>query len=177
MPPNAAPTLETERLILRAVKADDLDTLLKLWCEPKVYKFIAGKPSTLEDSWRGILRDIGQWHLLGFGFWMLEEKATGAVIGEAGFLNCKRDVVPSMNETPEMGWVLFSAYHGKGFATEAMKEIAAWGDQNLAQAVTACIISPENSASLRVAQKLNFKQVALTTYQSEPTILLHRERP
>ena len=176
MPPNAAPTLETERLILRGVRSSDLDILLEMWCEPKVFKFIAGKPSTREDCWRGILRDIGQWQTVGFGFWVLEEKSSGAIIGEAGFLDCKRDIIPSMDETPELGWVLFTAYHGLGYATEAMNRIAAWGDQNLTQHMTACIIAPENTASIRVAHKLGFNQIAQTKYHDEPTLLFHRRK-
>jgi RimJ/RimL family protein N-acetyltransferase len=176
VPPNAAPTFETERLVLRGAKSCDLDPILMIWCEPEVYKFIAGKPSTVENTWRSILRDVGQWQMVGFGFWILEEKSSGTIIGQAGFLDCKRDIIPSMNETPEMGWVLSKAYHGKGFATEAMQAIAKWGDENLTQDVTACIIDPANTASLRVAQKLGFKQVAQTTYQGEPTLLLHRLR-
>ena len=176
MPPNAAPWLETERLILRGHKSSDLAPLLKMWCEPKVYEFISGKPSTVEDYWRSILRDVGQWQMVGYGFWVLEEKSSGAIIGEAGFLDCKRDITPSMDETPEMGWALFTAYHGRGFATEAMLEIAKWGDQNLAQDVTACITAPENAASNRVAQKLGFKEIAQTTYHGEPTLLFHRPR-
>ena len=176
MLPNAAPTLETERLILREFRSSDLEALVNMWCEPKVYEFITGKPSTIEDRWRSILRANGQWLMVGFGAWILEEKSTGLIIGEAGFLDCKRDIIPSMNETPEMGWVLSTAYHGKGLATEALQKIATWGDQNLTQDVTACITAPENAASIRVAQKLGFKEVAQTTYQGEPTLLFHRLR-
>lgn len=176
MPLNAAPTLETERLILRGHRSSDLDPLLNMWCEPKVYEFIAGKPSSVEECWRGILRHIGQWQMMGFGFWVLEQKLTGLVIGEAGILDCKRNIKPSMDETPEMGWALFTTYHGKGFATEAMQKIATWGDENLKQDVTACIIDPKNTASLSVAQKLGFKEIAQTTYQGEPTLLFHRLR-
>ncbi len=174
---NAAPTLETERLILRAHRNSDLEPLLKMWCEPKVYEFIASKPSTMEDCWRGILRHLGQWQVVGFGFWVLENKSTGAIIGETGFLDCKREMTPSMNDTPEMGWALSTAYHGKGFATEAMQKIANWGDCNLKQTITACITAPKNTASMRVAQKLGFKEVVQTTYKDQPTILFHRKRP
>lgn len=176
MPPNAAPTLETERLILREFRSSDLEALAKVWCEPKVYEFITGKPSTIEDRWRAILRANGQWLMVGFGAWILEDKATGRLIGEAGFLDCKREIIPSMDETPEMGWVLSTAYHSKGLATEALRKIIRWGDDNLVQNITACITAPENAASIRVAQKLGFKEIAQTTYQGEPTLLFHRLR-
>ena len=172
----AAPTLETERLILRALRADDLEQSLALWCEPKVYEFIAEKPSTREDCWRGILRHIGQWQVLGFGFWMAVEKSSGTSIGEMGYLDCKRDVSPSMDTMPEAGWALRSAWHGKGFATEAMQAIQAWGDAELHSKTTACIIAPENLASIHVAKKLGFSEIARISYKNEPTLMLHRLR-
>ncbi len=171
-----APTLLTPRLALRGHKASDFETVHAFWCEPAVYQFIAGKPASREDSWRGILRHIGQWHVMGFGFWILEDPATGRLVGEAGFLDCKRDILPSMNETPEVGWALHPDFHGKGLATEALTAIMAWGDANLKQSPFACMIAPQNAASLRLAQKLGFHEVAQTTYKGEPTVLLQRAK-
>ncbi len=172
----AAPLLETERLILRPFRADDLAADNALWCEPDVYKFMAGKPSTLEDTWRGILQTIGHWHVLGYGYWAIEEKASGRFIGNMGFGDFRREMVPDMNDTPEAGWVLMTAYHGMGLGTEALAAVTAWGDANLPHDKTACIISPENPASIRLAQKFGYAQVAQTTYKGDPTLLLQRDR-
>jgi RimJ/RimL family protein N-acetyltransferase len=172
----AAPLLETERLRLRCHRAGDLENMLAMWCEPGVFRFIAGKPSTREDIWRGLLRHLGQWQVKGFGFWVLEHKATAAFVGEAGFLDCKRDVVPSMDETPEVGWALHPRFHGQGLATEAMTAILAWGDQNLDQPTTACIVSPENAPSIVLATKLGYKQIAATTYKNEATLMMQRQK-
>ena len=43
---------------------------------------------------------------MGFGFWALEEKATGAFAGEMGFAEFKREIDPPILGTPEIGWVL-----------------------------------------------------------------------
>jgi RimJ/RimL family protein N-acetyltransferase len=172
--PCAAPALETQRLRLRELEPSDLDALHALWCEPKVYEFIAGKPALREDSWGGILRFNGHWKLLGYGFWAVEEKTSGKLIGQMGFADFKRDIMPSLEGIPELGWVLTASARGRGYATEALTEIIAWGDKNLAQKKTACIIAPENTASIRVAEKIGFIETARTTYKDEPTILYHR---
>lgn len=173
---DAAPRLETERLILRQFRSDDLVADNALWCEPDVYKFVAGKPSTLEDTWRGILQTIGHWHVLGYGYWAIEEKASGRFIGNIGFGDFRRAMVPDMKDTPEAGWVLMTAFHGKGIGTEALRAMLAWGDENLPYAKTACITAPDNVVSNALAKKFGYLQVAQTTYKDEPTLLLHRDR-
>jgi RimJ/RimL family protein N-acetyltransferase len=172
----AAPLLETERLHLRQFRADDLNASHALWCEPAVYKFISGKPSSVEDIWKGILQTIGHWQLLGYGYWVIEDKVSGRAIGNIGFGDFRRDLVPDMNDTPEAGWSIMTAFHGKGIGTEALRAMLAWGDVHLPHAKTACIIAPENIASVRLAQKFGFREVAQTTYKGDPTLLLHRER-
>ena len=44
----------------------------------------------------GFLRHGGSWSLIGYGFWAVEEKATGRFIGECGFHDLKRDIKPSI---------------------------------------------------------------------------------
>ena len=60
--------------------------------------------------------------------------------------------------------------HGKGFATEAVRAILAWGAAHLGGR-TVCMIDPANLASIRVAEKCGYKEFARTTYKGEPTIL------
>jgi RimJ/RimL family protein N-acetyltransferase len=172
----AAPRLETKRLVLRAHEAADLEACLAFWCDPDVYKFIAGKPSTKEDIWRGLLRHIGQWQVLGFGFWLVEDKATRVFVGEVGFLDCKRDLTPSMDDTPEAGWAFYRAWQGQGLALEAMQAVMMWGDQHLESSTTACIISPENKRSIHLAQKLGFKPVADVIYRETHEVMMHRQK-
>ena len=171
-----APQLETRRLRLRQFRADDLELAHAIWNEPAVYRFIAGKPSSLEDIWKGILQTIGHWQLFGYGYWAAEDKATGKYVGNIGFGDFRREMVPDMNDTPEAGWSFATALHGQGIGTEALAAVAAWGDENLPHAKTACIIAPENVASIRLAQKFGYREVAQTAYKGEPTLLLHRDR-
>jgi RimJ/RimL family protein N-acetyltransferase len=64
-----APTIETERLILRAHRKDDYLALAAMWAESQVGQFILGRPATAEESWHRLLRYAGHWSLMGFGFW------------------------------------------------------------------------------------------------------------
>ena len=99
------PVLETERLKLRGHRLDDFPACAAMWADPAVTRHIGGKPLSNEESWTKFLRYFGHWALLGFGYWVVEEKATGNFAGEVGFADYKRNIDPPLN-SPEMGWVL-----------------------------------------------------------------------
>jgi RimJ/RimL family protein N-acetyltransferase len=64
--------------------------------------------------------------------------------------------------------------HGKGYATEAVSAVLAWGDAHFSDPRTMCLIHPDNAASIRVAQKCGFREWRRATYRSEPTIVFER---
>jgi RimJ/RimL family protein N-acetyltransferase len=167
------PRLETERLILRAHRLEDFAECAAMWADPSVTHFI-GKPSTEQEAWARLLNYAGLWSLLGFGYWAVEEKATGRYIGDVGFADFKRDIQPSLREMPELGWVLAARAHGHGYATEAVRAALAWGDGNFGGRRAACIIKPEHARSIRVAEKCGFKEFRRTTYKDAPTIVFVR---
>ena len=84
-----------------------------------------------------MLSYLGHWSLMSFGYWALEEKETGRFIGELGFADFKRDIEPSLKGIPELGWALASPAHGKGYATEALRVVGAWGDARFGAAARA----------------------------------------
>jgi RimJ/RimL family protein N-acetyltransferase len=169
------PILATERLKLRGHRLGDFSHCAAMWADPEVARYIGGKPLTEEESWTKFLRYVGHWALLGFGYWAVEEKATGDFVGEIGFADYKRDLEPSLKGVPEIGWVLASGVHGKGYATEAVRAAVAWGDTHFSPPRTACIISPENLASVRVATKCGYREFQLTTYKGHPIMMLVRQ--
>ena len=171
---NAAPALETPRLRLRAHTLQDFAALGAMWVETSVYTHILGRPSTPEESWNRLLRYCGHWALLGFGYWVVEEKATGKYVGEMGFADYHRDITPSLEQRPELGWALVTGAQGKGYATEALTEIITWGDAHFGSRETACMISPKNTASLNVANKLGFTESFRATYQSSEAVVFFR---
>src|SRR5512142_2639564 len=105
----AAPALRTPRLRLRAHHADDFDTCRAIWSDPEVVRHIGGKPATGEEAWRRLLVYAGLWSLLGYGYWAIEEQASGQYIGDIGFAEFRRDIDPPLRGMLESGWVLARA--------------------------------------------------------------------
>jgi RimJ/RimL family protein N-acetyltransferase len=169
------PVLETERLMLRGHRLDDFAHCAAMWADPEVTRYIGGKPLSEEECWARLLRYVGHWALMGFGYWVAEERATGTFVGEIGFADYKRDLEPSLKGVPEIGWVLASQTKGRGYATEAVRAALVWGDAHFSSGRTACIIAPENLASIRVAVKCGYRESQMATYKGHPTLMFVRE--
>ena len=169
------PVLETERLRLRPHRLADFEASFAMWCEPEVVRHISGKPSTEQAAWGRVMNYLGLWQLLGFGYWAVEEKSSGQLIGEFGFADFKRDLQPSIRGLPELGWALVTRAHGKGYATEGLRAALNWGERNLKAPRTVCLIDTGNIASFKVAAKLGFVETAQTIYGGKPIVLLSRE--
>lgn len=167
----AIPALDTARLELRGHRREDFAECIALWTDPLVTRFITGRPSTEEEVWARLLRYVGHWAVLGFGYWVVREKGTGRFVGEVGLADFKRAVEPPFNGAPEAGWILAPWAHGRGFATEAVRAVLAWGSANLGLGRTVCMIDPTNLPSIAVAQKCGYREFARTTYKGESTIL------
>jgi len=168
------PTLETERLRLRPYVPADFDAYAQMWAEPDVVRFIGGVPFNREQSWGRFVRHPGMWQVMGFGFFAIEEKATGHFVGEAGFHEVRRNITPSIEGTLEAGWALSSAGQGWGYATEAMGAAIAWAETAFAGRKMTAIIDPDNQPSLHVAKKLGFAEAARTTYLDKPIVVFER---
>jgi len=148
-----------------------------MWSDPVVTRFIGGKASTEQQVWARIMNYAGQWKLLGFGYWAVEEKASGRFIGELGFADFKRDIAPKMRDIPELGWVLSPEFHNKGYATEGVRAAIAWADEFLESRRTVCMIENGNYASIRVATKCGFAEFAHAEYLGQPVLFFERVAP
>jgi RimJ/RimL family protein N-acetyltransferase len=168
------PVVETERLKLRGHRLEDFSDCAAMWADPLVTRHISRKPFSEEETWTRFLRYFGHWALMGFGYWVAEERETGRFIGELGFADYKRNMEPSIKGLPELGWVLTSRAHGKGYATEAARAALAWGEAHFGSARTVCIIDPENLASIRVAEKCGFKLLQRADYKNDEILLFER---
>lgn len=170
----SVPLIETDRLRLRAHRADDYATCMAIWSDPEVIRHIGGRALTAEEVWKRILQYAGLWSLLGYGYWAIEEKNSGRYIGDIGYADLKRDMVPTLDGMLEFGWVLAAHAHGKGYASEAVALISSWGQAHFDDRRAVCIISPENHASIRVAEKAGFRPWQETTYHGSATIVFTR---
>ena len=114
------PVVESERLVLHGHRRDDFAECAALWADPVVTRHVGGRPFAADEVWTKLLRYVGHWAVVGYGYWVVREKATGRFVGEVGFADFQRDIVPSFDGAPEAGWVLSPWSYGKGFATEAV---------------------------------------------------------
>jgi RimJ/RimL family protein N-acetyltransferase len=169
------PQIETARLILAQPKLTDFDDSAAMWRAPEVVRYLGGAPFTTEDVWNRLLRYIGHWRAIGFGYWIVRDKADGRFVGEVGFGDYHREVHPAFDRAPEIGWGLAPWAHGKGLASEAAKAAVEWGDANLNAHRTVCLIHPMNSASIRIGEKLGYSAYAHTTYKDSPVTLYERQ--
>jgi RimJ/RimL family protein N-acetyltransferase len=166
--------IETGRLLLRPPRVSDIQDIADLWAIPEVTRFIGGVPSTGQESWARLLRYIGHWSALGFGFFAVFDKADSRFLGEVGLMDFKRDMTPSLDGFAEAGWVFRPDAQGKGFAREALAAVLDWHDARTPVMPVACIIAPENAPSIRLAEATGFAMVETASYKGEPTLVLHR---
>ena len=143
------PTLETERLWLRAFREEDLDAYAAICADPEVMRYLGdGQVLSRADAWRQMALIIGHWTLRGYGLWAVEERATGVLIGRLGFFN------PEGWPGFELGWMLRRASWGQGYATEGAGRALAHAFTEMGRDHLISLIRPDNRASIRVAERL-----------------------
>ena len=168
------PVVETSRLILRGRTLADFPAFAAMWSDPIVTRHVSGAPIAEEEAWVKFVRIEGLWSLAGYGFWLVEEKASGAVIGEIGLADFKRAITPSLDGMPEFGWMLSSSAHGKGYAKEGVGAALRWADERFPQQTFCCIINPDNAASIRVAETHGFRRASVAAYKGSDVVIFHR---
>jgi RimJ/RimL family protein N-acetyltransferase len=151
------PILQTDRLILRGYRPDDFDAFAARRADPAYMRFMGdGVPGNEETSWASFLQIAGLWTIAGFGEWALEDKETGHLIGGAGFSHRKRDRGPALKDVLEIGYAVATESAGKGYTTEAVRAVLAWGREHFGPRRCVAIIAPSNNASVRIAAKCGF---------------------
>ena len=140
------PTLETERLILRAPAEKDFEAEAAFY-ESDASQFVGG-PMRPDQTWRALSCVIGHWALRGYGFWALESKDTGEFLGRVGLWN------PNAWPEPEIGWMLLENVQGKGYATEAALAARDYAYGTLGWTTAISLIDPNNAPSQAVATRL-----------------------
>lgn len=170
MADHPAPTLHTERLILRGFVAEDFAAHEAIMAQPKTLAFLDSEMSR-EDNWRRIISAVGQWIVNGYGGWMVE--MDGRIVGNCGFFDAHRGLETNFDGHPEMGWIFDPSVHGKGVAGEACRAALEWADANLKRDIWA-IIAPENEASHKLGAKLGFEIVGRNDYHGDVVDVLTR---
>jgi RimJ/RimL family protein N-acetyltransferase len=145
--------LETDRLLLRGWRDDDLDVLAALNADPEVMRHILdGSVRDRRQSAAGLQKMMRDWEERGYGLFAVEVRETGALIGWAGL--AVPEFLPEVMPAVEIGWRLSREAWGHGYATEAASAALRFGfaDRGLDRIIS--IRHVENVRSARVMEKL-----------------------
>ncbi|WP_298298181.1 GNAT family N-acetyltransferase [uncultured Litoreibacter sp.] len=141
------PTLETERLILRAPKAADVDAYAALFASERS-QYIGG-PKNGEDAWEDFSYEIGHWAMRGFGYFTITRKGSDDPIGGVGHHDQPWD------PEKEIGWFIFDEKdEGQGLAFEAAKACVDHAWNVLKWDTFVSYVDPRNAASIKLAERL-----------------------
>ena len=171
-----SPRIETDRLILRVIELDDFAEYADMLADQDTFRFSERGAMKGDEAWTRLLRQVGHWALMGWGLFAVEEKASGRLVGEVGLGDFRRDLGAPFQGVPEAGWTIAPEKRGLGYATEAMNAALAWIEERLGAERTVCLIHVDNEASLRVADKLGYRQFGAHTYRGYDALMFERCR-
>ena len=143
------PRLETERLVMRSFRYDDHPRWADIMSVEGVGAGL-GKPNGLtpHEAWLDMAMLTGHWMLRGYGHWALEERGSGELVGRTGLY------WPPDWPGLEVGWTIAREKWGNGYAPEAARAACDWAHRQLGARRILSLIHPDNSNSIRVAEKL-----------------------
>jgi ribosomal-protein-alanine N-acetyltransferase len=150
--PKTAPTIETERLRLRAFRPADLKALHALYADPGNLRYWGTDPSPSLDETRRIMR----WHVaydpFQYVLWAIEEKKGKRLIGMINYHRRDR-----RERRVEMGWIMAPDRQGKGLMTEAAQALLRYLIDRLKVHKVEALIRRENKPSAALARRLGFR--------------------
>lgn len=151
------PSVETDRLLLRMIREDDLDHLAALFADPEVVKYVGnGLPAGREEAERALHSIIKHWETSGFGRWAIVDRKSGEFIGFGG--------LRSLFGTPEVVYHLAKMHWGNGYATEMARASLRFGFEERGDDRIVAIAKPGNAASIHVMNKLGMRFVKNACY-------------
>jgi RimJ/RimL family protein N-acetyltransferase len=156
----------TERLLLRALREGDEAALFSLHNDPSTAVFT---PSSLmrsmDDARKQLALWLEGWARDGFGYWLVERKDTpGVVVGLAGVRIKDQDGLRVLN----LAYRFAPSAWGSGYATEVARASMAMAARHLPHLPLIAVIHPENTASLRVAERLGMRFDRMTESDGQP---------
>ena len=145
--------IETERLRLREVSEADAGFVLEMLNDPDFIRNVADRGvRTLEGARDYIAeRFVESYRRHGFGFWLVEEKESGAPAGVCGLV--KRDTLPGV----DVGYAFLPAFRSKGYASESAAAVLSHARDAFGLPRLYAIVNPDNDVSIRVLEKLGMR--------------------
>ncbi|MGF1544130.1 MAG: GNAT family N-acetyltransferase [Parvularculaceae bacterium] len=167
------PTIETDRLVLRARTMADFAPFAAALADPAVVARLGFGPLSRDQAWMRFARGAGMWALLGYGPFIVEDRASGAYAGEVGPGDFKREGEPAP-ATPEFSWLVAPAFQGRGIAREALAAAIAWTENRFPTREFGCCVETANAPSTRLAHRFGFAPVGRVKLQDATLVVMRR---
>jgi RimJ/RimL family protein N-acetyltransferase len=152
------PVLVTERLELRRIREDDLDPHMELLNTPAVMRWLGGvQPRDVIAAKHRAARE--GFAAEGFGFMMMAERATGAIVGHCGLRRVAHPLAPNPQDH-EIGWLVREDRWRLGYAYEAMRAVVDWGFGVIGAPHIVALTCGPNVGSWRLMEKLGMERRA-----------------
>lgn len=164
----SVPTLHTERLTLREYRREDFDAFAAHIADPVSSAHLGSADRVA--AWRIFCSQAGLWLIHGAGWWTVEEKETGQLVGNVGAFFREESAVM------ELGWNTYRACWGRGFATEAAAAALRHAFEIRREPRIRALIASANESSLRVARRLGLTYEAETEIYGKAVGIHARER-
>lgn len=155
--------LETERLVLRRMSAEDAEFILDLLNQPSFIKYIGDRHvRTTEDARQYILsRFVVSYEKFGYGFYLVELKPDKTPIGICGLV--KRDTLPDA----DVGFAFLPEYWSQGYAFESAQAVMDYARNDLKLERILAITSKDNHSSGKLLNKIGLKFERLISVNGE----------
>lgn len=157
--------IETERLLLRKIVADDDKGMFELDSDPEVHRYVGNKPVSTIAQTHSVIKFIQQQYIEnGIGRWAVIQKSTGTFIGWAGF-KLTKNIVNNHVDYYDIGYRLIKKYWGYGFATEAAAACLDYGFDKMDLKIIYGMTDVRNTASKNVLEKIGLNYIEKFTFE------------
>jgi len=173
---SGAPLLVTERLELCVPTRADIAPIYAITAAPATRRFL-GPEHTRADHFERFCRNAGSWLLWGYGSFMLRERGSGELVGNAGVFHSFRGLGADFDDSPEAGWILRHDRVGQGLAHEAMTAALGWFEREHGRQRIVCMTAPGNVQSIRLAERLGFAAMREAELPDGDTVRLFERAP
>ncbi|HEX8369890.1 MAG TPA: GNAT family N-acetyltransferase [Pyrinomonadaceae bacterium] len=146
------PKIETERLLLRMYRPDELEDVYRLITDRDVQRFLPDYSIEKEEVLTSLPRRLERWRERGFAQLGVFEKDTEKLTGYCG--------LQYLDETPEVEiyYGFFKEFRGKGYATEAAKALLRFGFEEATLEKIVGATHPENFPSQNVLKRIGLNR-------------------
>lgn len=164
--------IETERLVLRPWKEDDVAEFVRVTNTPSVMEYLGGvrKPEEIEAAFLRVRASQAE---NGFCFWIVERASDGALLG---FCGLKVGNIATITGEIEIGWRLRADAWGQGFAREAAEASLDWAWQNLSCSRVVAITAAANTRSWGLMERLGMRRAPELDFEHPDFPLGHPAR-